>query len=82
MNVLNESHFLADATLSTRNHGVHGGLCPLPKISPNLFNPSFIVESGINYTKMPLSSGEEKHVDIVMNTTGNKARTKYSREVS
>ena len=52
-------------------------------------SPSFrqfykIVESGRNYNKIPLSSGEEKHVDtyMVMNTTRNKARRKYSKEVS
>ena len=65
-------------------------------LPPNLFkpqdfpsSPSFhqslkIVEGGRNYTKIPLSSGEDEHVDtyIVMNTTRNKTRTKYSKEVS
>ena len=78
--------------------GVSSPLENLPPIWPslNLFkpqdlapSPSFcqshkIVEGGRNYTKIPLSSGEEKHVDtyMVMNTTRNKTRTKYSKEVS
>ena len=43
-----------------------------------------IVEGRRNYTKIPLSSGEEKHVDMytIMNSTRNKTRTKYSKEVS
>ena len=52
-------------------------------------NPSFhwfhkIVKGGINYTKTPLLTGEGKHVDIymVINTTKNKTRTKYYKEVS
>ena len=51
--------------------------------------PSFrrshqVVEGGRSYSKISLSSWEEKHVDtyMVMNTTRNKAKTKYSKEVS
>ena len=70
---------------------------PLYVVSSNLFKPqcfpppssSFrlsdkIVKGGTNYAKFPLSSAEEKHVDtyMVMRTTRNKTRTKYSKEVS
>ena len=36
------------------------------------------------FYKFPLSSAEEKHVDtyMVMSTTKNKTRTKYSKEVT
>ena len=52
--------------------------------SPSIRQSHKIVESGRNYTKIPLSSGEEKYVDtfMVMNTTWNETRTKYSKEVS
>ena len=43
-----------------------------------------IVEGGRNYTKISLSGEKEKHLDtyMVLNTTINKTRTKYSKGVS
>ena len=44
-----------------------------------------IMEDGRNYNKIPLSNGQEKHhVDtyMVTNTTRNKTRDKYFKEVS
>ena len=43
-----------------------------------------IVEGVTNDAKFPLSSAKEKHVDtcMVMSTTRNKTRKKYSKEVS
>ena len=43
-----------------------------------------IVEGGRNYTKISLSGEKEKHLDtyMVLNTTRNKTRTKYSKGVS
>ena len=43
-----------------------------------------LAEGGGDYTRIPLSSGAEKHVDtyMIMNTTRNKTRTKHSKEVS
>ena len=67
----------------------HPHMCPSPqplshKVLPPV--PIFVdlVEGGRNYTKIPLSSGEEKHVDtyIDKNTTKNKTGTTYSKEVS
>ena len=56
------------------------------KVSPSsIFNqPHKIVEGVKNSNKFHLSSAEEKHVDtyMVMSTTKNKTRTKYSKEVS
>ena len=51
--------------------------------SPSFCMSHKMVQGGRN-NKIPLSSGEEKHVDryMVMNTTRNKTRTKYSKEVS
>ena len=51
--------------------------------SPSFRQSHKIVEGGINCTKFPLSSREEKHVDtcMVMNTAGNKTRTKYYKNV-
>ena len=57
--------------------------CPPPP-SSSFRRSNKIVKGGTNYTKFPLSSAKEKHVDIymVMNTTRSKTRTKYSKEVS
>ena len=67
-------------------------ICPFPQPfqvtrSPegSIFHQSHKIVEGVkNSTKFLLSSAEEKHVDIymVMSTTKNKTRTKYSKEVS
>ena len=71
-------------------------VCLLPRKSPSPYafapatqflpSPSFcwFYKGGRNHTKIPLSSEEEKHfyTYIVMNTTRNKTRTKYPKEVS
>ena len=56
----------------------------VPPPVPSFHQSHKIVEGGRNYTKILLSSGEEKHMDayMVMNATRNKARRKYSKEVS
>ena len=53
-------------------------------LSPSFCQCHKIAEGGRNYTKISLSNGEEKHGDTCMpiNTTRNKIRTKYSKEVS
>ena len=68
-------------------------LCPPPyALSSNHFNLQApapvcsshkIVEGVKNSTKFPLSNAEEKHVDtyMVMSTTKNKTRTKYSNKL-
>ena len=55
-----------------------------PRPSSSYRRSDKIVKGGTNYTKFPLSNAGEKQVDtyIVMGTTGNKTRTKYSKEVS
>ena len=55
-----------------------------PPHSPSFHLSHKIMEGGRNYTEIPSSSGEEKHVDtyMLMKTTRNRTRTKYSKEVS
>ena len=50
-----------------------------PTFSSQKVPPLVPVEGGRNYTKIPLSSGEEKHVYTytIMNTARNKNRTKH-----
>ena len=64
-------------------------------LSPNHFKPQGapssifhqshkILKSVTNYAKFSLSSAKEKYMDtyMVMSTTKNQTRTKYSKEVS
>ena len=65
-------------------------ICPFPNVSSHKVPPvpfsSIPQNSGgcKKFYKFPLSSAEEKHVDtcMLMSTTKNKTRTKYSEEVS
>ena len=65
-------------------------ICPFPNVSSHKVPPvpfsSIPQNSGgcKKFYKFPLSSPEEKYVDtcMVMSSTKNKTRTKYSEEVS